>query len=568
MLRRLAWLSVLLAALLIGTLVAAQDEPQILRYPIDTDPEHLNPFLADTIAIGRVTRNIFEGLTWYNPETSEVEPALAESWTVSDDGLTYTFTLRQGALFHEVPGVEYAEGEREVTADDILWNYLNSLNGDENVSIHSGELDMIAGAAEYSAATSPIEVTPEADAAAEATAEAVAVDASTVPAPSGLQVIDDYTFAITLNAPDRLFLLMGIIPIVSPVAYEQLGEDVNNIPVGTGPFRFVEWLRQDRLTLEANPDYWREGYPKIDGVQFINYEDANTALLDYRENNLDFLFSFPTGQRGAAIEEFGADYHEEPGLHLRYFGFKMSAGFLAENPLVRQALNYAFNRDLVWNELEEGARFPANLGMLPPSFPASTPATIYTYDPVKADQLLDEAGFPNENQDDAASPRPGLPEFDLYVLASLQEELSIPVWQEDLRQLGVTLNIVIEDGATYWDHIVEDDVLIFINGWAAGIPDPADVFDYLILDGRGSMEYDNPEVNDLLRAARTELDATAREALYQQAHDLIMADSVVVPSAYSKNTWLQKPWVVDFNPSGGGTYTAPLWDVSIDASMM
>lgn len=561
MLKRFALLSVLLALLALGTLTVAQDAPAVLRYPIDSDPEHLNPFLADTIAIGRINRNIFEGLTRYDQTTNTVLPALAESWTISDDGLVYTFTLRQGVLYHEVPGVEYAEGEREVTADDVLWNYITALSGDEDVSIHAGSLDMIAGAAEYTEATSPIEVTPEAG--AEATPELVDVDASTVAAPSGLRVVDDYTFEITLNSPDRLFLINGMISIVSPPAYQQLGEDINNIPVGTGPFRFVDWLRQDRLTIEANPDYWQEGLPKIGGVEFINYEDANTALLDYRENNLDFLFGFPTGQRGAVIEEFNAEYNEAPGLHVRYFGFKMSTGFMAENPLVRQAFNYAFNRELVWNDLEEGARFPADKGMLPPSMPASTPATIYTYDPVMADQLLDEAGFPNENQDDPASPRPGFPEIDLYVLASLAEELSIPVWQEDLRQLGVTLNIVVEDGATYWDHIVEDDVLIFINGWAAGINDPADVFDFLILEGRGSMEYDNPEVNELLRAARSEMDETVREGLYQQVHDMVMADSVVVASAYSKNTWLQKPWVTNFVPGAGGTYTAPLWEVEI-----
>lgn len=567
MARKLLLVSLLLTLLALGSLAVAQDEPVVLRYPISAEPEHLNPFLADTIAIGTVTRNIFEGLARYDPPTNSVVPALAESWTVSDDGLTYTFNLRKGVLFHEMPGVEYAEGEREVTADDILWNYLTALNGDEDVSIHAGELDMIAGAVEYTEATSPVEITPEA-ASAEATPEVMDVDPSTVPAPSGLRVVDDYTFEITLNAPDRLFLINGMISIVSPQAYEQLGDAIMNTPVGTGPFRFVEWLRQDRVVLEANPDYWQEGLPKVDGIRFINYGDANTALLDYRENNLDFLFSFPTGQRGAVIEEFADEYNEMPGLHLRYFGFKMSTGFMAENPLVRQAFNYALNRELIWNELEEGARFPADKGMLPPSMIASTPATIYTYDPVKADQLLDEAGFPNEDQNDPSSPRPGLPEFDLYVLASLKDELSIPVWQEDLRQLGVTLNIVVEDGATYWDHIVEDDVLLFINGWAAGINDPADVFDFLILDGRGSMEYDNPEVNELLRQARIETDEAVREQLYQQVHDIVMADSVVVPSAYSKVTWLQKPWIKNFNPSGGGTYTAPLWDVEVDTAMM
>jgi len=525
-----------------ASLTIAQDAPVILRYPITAEPEHMNPFTSDTIAIGRVTRNIFEGLVSYNPFTEEYVPTIAESYSISDDNLTYTFNLRHGVLFHNIEGVTYENDDREVKSDDILWNYMTALSGDEEVSTKAGGLDSILGAVEYTNG-----------------------EATEVP---GLKAIDDYTFEITLKVPNRLFLLNGMISITSPEAYEQLGEAFTNTPVGTGPFQFVEWQRQDHLDLEANPDYWTEGIPAVDGVSFINYGDANTALLDYREDKLDFLFDFPTGQLQAVSQEFSDEYHEEPGLHVRYFGFKMSTGFMAENPLVRQAFNYALNRELIWDQLEQGARFPANLGMLPPSMPASTPATIYTYDPVKADQLLDEAGFPNENQDDPSSPRPGFPTVTLYVLSSLSSELSIPVWQEDLRKLGVTMEIVVEEGATYWDHIEQDDVELFINGWAAGIPDPSDVFDFLILDGSGSMKYDNPEVNDLLRAAQIEYDETARNALYQQAHDIIMADSVVVPSAYSKVIWLQKPWIEGFQPGAGGTYTAPLQLVSVNADAM
>jgi len=106
--------------------------------------------------------------------------------------------------------------------------------------------------------------------------------------------------------------------------------------------------------------------------------------------------------------------------------------------------------------------------------------------------------------------------------------------------------------------------MIFQNGWAAGLIDPSDVFDFLILDGGGSMRYDNPAVNELLRQARLELDEDAREAIYQQAHDIIMDDAVVIPSAYSKVTWLQRSWIDGFEPGGGGTYTAPLWEVVLN----
>lgn len=522
-----------LAALLALPFAAtAQDDAATIRYPITADPEHLNPFTSDTITIGTVTRNIFEGLTRYNAQTGEVEPAIAESWEISenDEGQqVFTFNIREGVLFHDIPQVELSD--REVTADDIMWNYMTALSPDEDISIRASELDFILGAAEFSAGD----------------AEEVA----------GLQVIDDYTFEITLAQPDRLFLINGMISITSPEAYEQLGEDINNVAVGTGPYQFVEWLREDRLVLEANPEYYVDGLPMNDGITFINYGDPNTVLLDYREGNIDFLFSFPSGQRGAIIEEFADDFNELPGLHQRYWGFNMEDGFFADKPLLRQAMAHALDVETAWNIIEEGARFPAvdPGGFLPPSMPASTPSVTYPYDLERAAELLAEAGYPGGE---------GLPTIEIYLLEVISGEAQVVLWEEDLESLGVDVEFIIEDGATYWDSIVSEGVMIFQNGWAAGLVDPSDVFDFLILDGNGSMRYDNPAVNELLRAARVELDPTVREGLYQEAHNIIMEDLPIIPSAYSKVSWLQKPWIDGFVPGGGGSYTAPLWNVVID----
>ena len=529
-------LVMLLVLGVLAPLTLAQNDSNIIRFPITADPEHLNPFLSDTITIATVNNNIFEGLVAANVVTGESEPALAESWEIGEDAdghQVFTFNLRQGVMFHQIDGVEYAEGEREVTADDILWNYEYALNADEDVSIKAAELDVILGAAEFTAG-----------------------EADTV---AGLNVVDDYTFEITLDQPDRLFLINGMIAIASPAAWEQLGDAVNDTPVGTGPYQFVEWLRQDHLTLEANPDYYVEGLPMNDGVNFINFGDANTALLSYRENDLDFLFSMPSGQRNAIIEEFGDEFNEIPGYHVRYWGFNMNNGFFLENPLVRQAFSHALDRVTAWDVFSEGARFPATAevgggGMLPPAMAAASPATIYEFDLERAAELLAEAGFPNGE---------GLPPITIHLLESIAEEAQVVVWQEALESLGVDVTFDVQDGGTYWDSIVEDETMIFQNGWAAGFADPADVFDFLILEGRGSMRYDNPEVNELLRAAKIELDPAVREGLYQQVHDIVMADAVVIPSAYSKVTWLQKPWVEGFAPGGNGTHSAPLEVVSL-----
>lgn len=543
MLRKITFLlSLVLPLVLVMGIASAQDDANVIRYPITVDPEHLNPFISDTIAVGTVNRNIYEGLTRYNAETGVVEPAIAESWEISEDGRVFTFNIREGVLFHQVDGVEISD--REVTADDVLWNYMVALNGDDNISIRASDLTFIQGAEEY---TATYEERLEAG-------EEVGLILEDVEVP-GLRVIDDYTFEIELSQADRLFLINGMVSITSPEAYTALGEAFDSTPVGTGPYQFVEWLRQDRVVLEANPDYYQEGLPANDGIRFINYGDANTALLDYREGNIDFLFSFPSGQRDAIIGEFGDEFNEKPGLHVRYWGFNMEDGYLADKPLVRLAMAKALDKATAWDVFEEGARFPASLGFLPPSMPASTPSMVYDYNLEESASLLEEAGFPGGE---------GLETIQIYLLESISTEAQVVVWAEALDQLGIPYEFVIEDGSTYWDNIVTDAADVFTNGWAAGLIDPSDVFDYLVLNGNGSMRYDNPEVNELLLQARVELDESVRNELYQQVHDIVMEDVIVIPSAYSKVSWLQKPWVSGFVPGGGGTYTAPLWNVELN----
>lgn len=520
---------VLILVLTVSMFVTAQPaEDGYLRYPITSDPTLLNPLLNDLIANSQITNQIFEGLVRFDPRSGEFNGAIADEWEVSEDGLTYTFHLRDGVMFQESKGVTYES--REVSAEDIVWNYEMALNADTKISILAPGLSAIKGAAAFSAG-----------------------DAETI---EGVQALDEDTIQITLDVADRLFLINGMISILSPEAYEQLTQaGFNNQPVGTGAFQFVEWLPENRLTLEANPDYYLEGMPGVAGINFMNYADSNTAALAYRANEVDFLFAFPTGQLTALKNEFAEEYHEQPGLHIRYFGFDMKDGYLADKPLVRQAFNYALDRETAWNIVAEGARFPATLGMLVPSIPASTPSTIYNFNMERAAELLAEAGYPNGE---------GLEPVNLWVLSSIATEPHIVVWQEALTSLGVQVVITVEESGTYFDSIVDNpDVDVFVNGWAAGIPDPADVLNYLILDGEGSTNYNNEEVNVLLREALIEQDPDAREVLYQQAHDIIAADSPIVASAYSKVAWLQKPWVQGFVPGGGGIHTAPLREVTL-----
>jgi len=508
-------------------LAASAQDSQVIRVPISADPEHLDPFRSTTTITRSVIINVYEGLTTLDPATAGVTPALADSWDVSDDGLVYTFHLKEGVLFQDVPNVEYES--RDVTAADWVWSMKTFLSGDESISSHPNYLESVVGAPEFTAG--------EADDVA------------------GIKAIDDYTLELTLSEPSHRFLFDLVnVYVVPQEAFEQLGSDFGNNPVGTGPYIFQEWLRDDNISLTANPDYWEEGFPLVHELRFLNVPDDNNQALMYREGALDVLTSFPTGQLNLLKEEFADQYVELPSFNVRYFGFKMDQGFFMENPLVRQAFAHAFNRDQVWNVLMEGSRYPGDQGVLPPGIPASDVTTTYPYDLDMAAQLLDEAGFPGGE---------GIPPIDLYVWSSAANELSLPALQADLATLGVTMNIVVEDSSTYWGHIGEDDVLFFLSGWSADFADPSEVLNFLFMDGRDDTHYDNPEVDDLLRSAMAITDDAERNAVYLQAHELIMEDCPWIVSAYGKVSFLAQPWVDGLVVSAAGIYRTPWKYVSI-----
>lgn len=516
----------LLLILLAVALAATANAQGTLRYPIDADPEHLDPWRSTTVATRRVLVNVYEGLTRFHEETSEVAPLLAESWDVSDDGLEYTFHLREGVLFQDVEGVEYED--REVTADDVVWSLERYVTEDTTVSEHPEYLASVEGYDAFLAG--------EADAL------------------SGLEVVDDHTLRITLSAPSHRFLADLVNAYVVPrEALEALGDDLSNHPVGTGPFLFDSWNRDDRLVLSANPDYWEEGAPRLDEVRFMNVPDETTALLQYREDELDLLLSFPTGQVASIEQEFEGEYHEAPGLNVRYWGFKMTEPPFEGNAALRRAFNHAVDRDLIWNVLMEGERRPAHAGVLIPEMPAGD-VEGYEYDPERARELLAEAGYPEGE---------GLEPITLYYFASADPAPQV-AFQDMLSQIGVEIELQSEDNSTYWSHIGEPEVKLFLSGWSADFADPSEIFDYLFMEGRDDTEYDNPEVNALLNEARATPDDEAREALYREAHEIILEDAPWIPSGYSKISYLVKPQVEGFTVSPAGTYRVPLKYVSLN----
>jgi peptide/nickel transport system substrate-binding protein/oligopeptide transport system substrate-binding protein len=497
-----------------------------LRYPISADPEHLDPWRSTTVATRLVLVNVYEGLTTLDPVTAAIVPALAESWDISDDGLTYTFHLRRGVNFQQVDGVSYEKPE--MTAADVVWSFERYLSEDTTVSQHPEYLDGVVGATAF-----------------------LAGEADSV---SGLRVIDDYTLEVVLEQPSHRFLANLINAyVVSQEAFEQVGSGFSNRPVGTGPFLFSNWNRDDRITLVKNPGYWEAGYPVLDEVRFINVPDSTTGVLQYRQRELDLLLDIPAAQFEMLKNEFADQYSEAPGLNVRYWGFKTTEPPFADNVKLRQAFNYAVDRDLIWTVLMEGLRRPGNGGVLPPEMPAND-VQGYAYDLEKAKGLLAEAGYPGGE---------GLEPIGLYYFASADDAPQV-AFQDMLKQIGVTIELHKEDASSYWDHIGEPEVKLFLSGWSSDFADPSEVFDFLFANGRDDTGYDNPEVNALLKEATATADDAERNAIYQRVHEIIMADAPWIVSGYSKISFLVQPYVQNLLISPAGTYRAPLKYVSLD----
>ena len=497
------------------------------RFPMAADPEHLNPFRSTTTATRAVLIQVYEPLVTFDPLTGAIAPELAESWDVSPDGLTYTFHLRPGVRFHDVAGIAYEDPL--VTAEDWIWSFETFLSGDTSISEHPEYLEAVKGAKAFTAGE--------------------------VDHVEGVRALDPYTLEVTLEQPNHRFLFDLInVYVVPKEAYEQLGSRFSNFPVGTGPFTFAEWLRDDHITLVKNPDYWEPGLPKLDRVIYVNVPDANTQLFQYRQNELDVLLDFPAGQVSALRQEFADEYVEIPGLNLRYLGFKWTAGPFKDNRALRLAVAHAIDNETIWNVLMEGSRFPAHQGVLPPGMPAAD-VQGYEYNPELARQYLSEAGYPNGV---------GLEPIIYYYYASAAADPYHAAIQAMLAEVGIRIELRSEDNTTYWTHVGEDDVHLFLSGWSADFLDPSEMFNYLFYQGRDDTKYSNPEVDALIAQATAITDDAERNALYRRIHEMIMEDVPVVPLSYSKVMALVKPYVKDFYLSPAGAYRVPLKYVSIE----
>ena len=338
---------------------AKQGGSMIVTYKDDVST--LDPAIGYDWQNWSMIKSLFDGLMDYAPGTTELIPDLAESYELSEDGQTYTFKLRDGVKFHN---------GRALTADDVKWS-IERVVRPETQSPGQGFFGMIAGFDEVAAG-----------------------DAQEL---SGIEVLDPQTIRFTLSRPDATFLhvlALNFAFAVPKEAVEEFGPDFGNNPVGTGAYRMTDWTLGQHVVFERNPDYYREGLPKLDQITFEVGQEPLVALLRLQRGEVDMLGDpIPPAKFLEVMDdpEWSDDVVEGGQLHTGYVTMNVNVPPF-DNKLVRQAVNHAINKERIIR-IVNGRAVPANQP-LPPAMPGyAEDYEGYAYDPDKAKALLAEAGF-------------------------------------------------------------------------------------------------------------------------------------------------------------------------------
>jgi oligopeptide transport system substrate-binding protein len=513
-------LTLIALALFCGLLAVGPARAQDAEYrrPLGNDPATLDPARISDVYGRSVAQQIFDGLVTFD-QTLAVTPALAQYWTASRDGLTWTFTLRKGARFHH---------GREVTADDVVFSFTRLLDP----RLKSSAADtfwVIKGAREYS----------------EGRARTV----------SGLMALDPHTVRITLReafAPFVTALAMGHAKIVPRDVVERAGDGFGTHPVGTGPFRFVGWERGRAITLAANRDYF-EGTPRLSRVTYRIFpgEPVDAMYAEFLKGNLEES-PVPTRDHDRIVRAGGHQYVKRPMFKLRFYAFNVRTRPL-DDRRVRQAIVHAVDRVGLIASVFQGRYHPAQ-SILPIGTLGYNPGVrALAYDPDRSRALLAQAGHAGGA---------GLPPLTIW--SSVRSERLLSEHDRIVKSLaavGIKASFQYQtDWPTFSRMVAEGKAPVFLYSWNADIPDP-DNFLYLLFHSRSPRNYTgyaNEAVDELLGAARNERDVQRRVDLYRKVEQIVLDDAPVLPVWHYIYERLFKPSVKSVEVNSLGDPYIPL----------
>jgi peptide/nickel transport system substrate-binding protein len=446
------------------------------------DASNLVPLLASDSASHEIAGLVYNGLVRYDKNLN-LEGELAESWEVSRDGLVITFHLRKGVKWHD--GVE-------LTADDVMYTYKVTIDP-KTPTPYSGDFLMVKKA----------------------------------------EVLDKYTFRVTYSKPFAPALASWGAAVLPKHLLE--GKDIAKSelvrhPIGTGPYRFVEWKTGERIVLEANPGYW-EGRPYIDRYVYRIIPDQATMFLELKSKGIDFMGLTPL--QYARQSEFAA-FREEFNKY-RYLSFSYTyLGYNLTNPLfqdkgVRKAISYAIDKQEMVDGVLLGLGKVATGPYKPGTWVYNDKVERYGYNPQKAKELLAEAGWRDANGDGILD-KDGKP-FEFTVMTNQGNEArakTVEIIQKRLKEIGIIVKPRVMEWAAFLTRIDKKDFEAVVLGWTIG-QDP-DIYDIWHSSKTQPKElnfitYKNPEVDELLIKARETFSQGERKRYYDRIQEILAEDA-------------------------------------------
>ena len=452
---------------------------------------------------------LYSGLVALDPKLNLI-PDLAESWSVSSDGMTYDFTLRSNAKFHD---------GRSVTAQDVVYSLERAADPAIQSETAMTYLGDIAGVKEQHAGQSDHI--------------------------SGIRAIDDRHLEIKIDAPKPYFLLKLTYPTAFVVdkANVESGADWYRKPNGTGPYKLIEWTQNQRIVYQANPDFYL-GAPPIPYVVINLYSGNSLSLFETGDVDLTGVPLYAVDRFLEPTEPMHADLYSNVSLCTGYVLFDVTRPPF-DDPKVRQAFSMAFDRQKYIDVVLNGHALPA-AGLYPPALPGyNTGLRGLPFDPAQARQLLAESKY--------GGPA-GLPPI-IYTSAGYGSSIDMGVaamaqmWKQNL---GVTIQVENIEPNFFAEQMYSGrHGQMLDSGWCADYPDPENFADVLFHSGaeQNFGKYSNPELDRVLEAARTEPDVTKRIQMYQQAEQIIVNDAPVLFTVHSLSYTLVKPYIKGFVPT-------------------
>lgn len=509
----------------------------------------MDPVRINDVTSGHVASNVYDKLLTFDADLN-LQPQLADSVTIEDDGKRYVYHLRSDVYFHDNKCFPGGKG-RLMTADDVkfsLTRVVDFRTGSKNASYFLGK---VKGAQEYY----------------DATRESFESKAApSVPECVGFEVIDDTTFAVQLASPFAPFenyvalTSMGIHP---PEAIETYGEDFMQNPVGTGPFKFVSWTPDRNLILERNDHYWKvdeagNQLPLLDGVHYSFMKDDKLQLLEFGAGKLEESYRVPNEFFGEIVDENKnpkGKYAKFKLLHIpalgtQYYGF-LQIDEVFKDARIRQAFNYAVDRRRIIAYVLRGqAAGPGEHGLVPSSMPGYRHDSIvgYKYDPDKARKLLAEAGYPEGK---------GLPKITLQLNSGGGRNVQIAEAIQGMikENLNVDVGLLQVEFAQHLEKIDGGEAGFFRLGWIADYPDPETFlqlyYGKLVPDNGGmspinSVRFQNAEYDSLFEKAIATTDRAARMRLYEQAEQIAMNEAPMLIIIHDEDYRFIQPYVRDY----------------------